>query len=480
MLLIDEQVADDFPIQHLDLVRKSATGHSPALCGAALIVADGAAILLAAVVSTYFLSYVATSYQGWTIDLADFAMLSVGLGICLAVKGRYSERIPFWTEARLVICASLTVLAIAVGLGIVSKQITSLSPLLLAFIVFPPPAIGANRLVKFWLSRIGKWEIPVVIIGGCQAIDAAETILQSDPSLGFCIVARLDPDIVLSGSGVPRLNAILTAHRAKCLFIATDMGEAPGRHLMECALREQVRFAVFLQPYPASTFSAKPTCFFSHDATLLSYQNRLSQPLPRLAKSTMDIVVALILLIVVLPVFVLLSILIMMDGGPVLFRQLRIGAGGKPFYCLKFRTMVVHADRVLQEALARDPALAAEWQERRKLAKDPRVTRLGRILRQTSLDELPQLINVLRFDMSLVGPRPIVESEVSLYGDNIAQYYATRPGITGVWQVSGRSTTSYTRRVQLDAWYVNNWTFWQDIQVLMKTIPVVFGRKGAF
>ena len=156
-----------------------------------------------------------------------------------------------------------------------------------------------------------------------------------------------------------------------------------------------------------------------------------------------------------------------------------MGAGGRPFYCLKFRTMVVDADRVLDEALARDPALAAEWAASRKLVDDPRVTRIGRFLRKTSLDELPQLINVLRLEMSLVGPRPIVESEVPLYGEAIAQYHATRPGITGLWQVSGRSNTSYARRVQLDVWYVNNWTVWNDIAVLLKTIPAVLGRRGA-
>jgi lipopolysaccharide/colanic/teichoic acid biosynthesis glycosyltransferase len=140
---------------------------------------------------------------------------------------------------------------------------------------------------------------------------------------------------------------------------------------------------------------------------------------------------------------------------------------------------VVDSDRALNEALARDPALAAEWAATRKLVNDPRVTRIGRFLRNTSLDELPQLINVLRMEMSLVGPRPIVDSEVPLYGEAIAQYYATRPGLTGLWQVSGRSNTSYARRVQLDVWYVNNWTVWNDIAVLLKTIPAVLGRQGA-
>jgi lipopolysaccharide/colanic/teichoic acid biosynthesis glycosyltransferase len=141
--------------------------------------------------------------------------------------------------------------------------------------------------------------------------------------------------------------------------------------------------------------------------------------------------------------------------------------------------MVVGADRSLDQVLASNAALAAEWKATRKLRNDPRITRLGRLLRKTSLDELPQLINVVRLEMSLVGPRPITESEVPLYGNGIAYYYAVRPGLTGLWQVSGRSNTSYEQRVQLDTWYVNNWTISGDLLVLFKTILVVIGRVGA-
>ena len=123
--------------------------------------------------------------------------------------------------------------------------------------------------------------------------------------------------------------------------------------------------------------------------------------------------------------------------------------------------------------------MAAEWAASRKLSQDPRVTPVGRLLRKTSLDELPQLLNVLRLNMSLVGPRPIVESEIPLYGEHIAHYYAVRPGLTGLWQVSGRSNTSYERRVQLDVWYVNNWSMWHDVAVLLKTLPAVLRHQGA-
>jgi len=209
------------------------------------------------------------------------------------------------------------------------------------------------------------------------------------------------------------------------------------------------------------------------------YSDRISSSLQRKIKVVLDVVCAFILIVCLSPLLLLIAVVCSLDGGPVLFAHRRVGAGGRYFDCLKFRTMVVNADEVLRETLARDPALAAEWKASRKLRDDPRVTRFGQFLRRTSLDELPQLINVLFLEMSLVGPRPIVESEIALYGEYIAEYYRTRPGLTGLWQVSGRSNTSYERRVELDVWYVNNWRLRHDVMVLLKTIPVVLAGAGA-
>jgi undecaprenyl-phosphate galactose phosphotransferase len=199
----------------------------------------------------------------------------------------------------------------------------------------------------------------------------------------------------------------------------------------------------------------------------------------RHVKLVFDLVVAALLLVVLLLPCLLVALIIRHDGGTTFFAHKRIGKSGRSFYCLKFRTMVVDADRKLHEMLISNPAKAIEWAATYKLIDDPRVTPIGRFLRRTSLDELPQLINILRLEMSLVGPRPIVASEVPLYGDRFADYCAVRPGITGVWQTQGRSHTAYETRVQLDQWYVRNWTFWLDIRLLLKTIPVVFGGEGA-
>jgi undecaprenyl-phosphate galactose phosphotransferase len=205
----------------------------------------------------------------------------------------------------------------------------------------------------------------------------------------------------------------------------------------------------------------------------------LARPLSRLIKALFDQLVAAALLVILAPLFLVLGWIIRADGGPALFGHLRIGANGQRFRCLKFRTMVPDADAVLQRILATDPRARAEWHRTHKLRDDPRVTRIGLFLRQTSLDELPQLLNVLRGEMSLVGPRPIVDAEICRYGHDIVYYYEAKPGITGLWQVSGRSNTSYDDRVKLDVWYVRNWTLWHDIAILLKTIPAVLFKRGA-
>jgi undecaprenyl-phosphate galactose phosphotransferase len=193
----------------------------------------------------------------------------------------------------------------------------------------------------------------------------------------------------------------------------------------------------------------------------------------------MDYVTAVFLLVALVPIFILLYWMIRRDGGPALFPHTRVGLHGRRFRCLKFRTMVPNAHEVLEHLLRTDAAAAQEWAETQKLRNDPRLTRIGRVLRKTSLDELPQLVNVLRLQMSLVGPRPIVESEIERYGDHIRYYHSVRPGITGLWQVSGRNDTTYEQRVHLDVHYVRGWSIRRDLLILSKTVVVVlFKRNG--
>lgn len=201
------------------------------------------------------------------------------------------------------------------------------------------------------------------------------------------------------------------------------------------------------------------------------------------AKRVVDVVAAALLVLLLAPFMALIALMIRVsDGGPALVGHVRVGRGGVGFRCLKFRSMVVDADAVLARMLEEDAAAREEWARCRKLQRDPRVTVLGRMLRATSLDELPQLFNVLRGEMSLVGPRPVVAEEiVHYYGPDAAPYYfAVRPGITGLWQVSGRNARNYAERVALDIGYVQSMSLRGDITILARTVVVVLSRRGAY
>jgi exopolysaccharide production protein ExoY len=192
-----------------------------------------------------------------------------------------------------------------------------------------------------------------------------------------------------------------------------------------------------------------------------------------------DRIIAALLLLAFSPLMLVCAWLIRKDGGPATFGHYRVGANGGVFRCFKFRTMCIDAERVLHDILEKDAALRDEWKRNFKLANDPRVTRVGRFLRRSSLDELPQLFNVLRGDMALVGPRPIPLIELRLYGPARWQYLSVLPGMTGLWQVSGRNRVSYERRVQLDDEYVRNRSIWLDGWILIRTVLVVLTRDGA-
>jgi Undecaprenyl-phosphate galactose phosphotransferase WbaP len=209
-------------------------------------------------------------------------------------------------------------------------------------------------------------------------------------------------------------------------------------------------------------------------------KQNLLNPWARRTKRALDLVGVTVGGVLISPLLLAIAALIKLDSqGPAIYCQQRLGGGDRVFCCLKFRTMCLDAERTLDEHLQKDSGLRAEWERDRKLRRDPRVTRVGRFLRATSLDELPQLWNVLRGEMSLVGPRPIVEAEVPRYGEVYELYRRVTPGISGFWQINGRSNTSYEERVALDAYYVRNWSVWLDLVILARTVETVLLRRGA-
>lgn len=199
-----------------------------------------------------------------------------------------------------------------------------------------------------------------------------------------------------------------------------------------------------------------------------------------LLKRLFDIVVATAALIVLAPLILVVAVLIrLQDGGKAMFAHSRYGLNGRTFQCYKLRSMSEDAGERLEKLLASDPDIRREWQNTQKLKNDPRITPLGKFLRKSSIDELPQLWNVIKGDMSIVGPRPIVKNEIQKYGDSYRFYTAVRPGLTGLWQVEGRTETTYQERVEMDVKYVQTRSFWKDVWIVLKTVPAVIASRGA-
>jgi exopolysaccharide production protein ExoY len=198
-------------------------------------------------------------------------------------------------------------------------------------------------------------------------------------------------------------------------------------------------------------------------------------------KRCFDMAAAISSILLWLPLLLLIAIAVKLaDGGPIFYRHRRVGQNGKAFDCIKFRTMIPDSDASLCRLLASDRNAVLEWTENHKLKRDPRITPLGAVLRKTSLDELPQLFNIVKGDMSLVGPRPIVLDEVEKYGECILYYMRARPGLTGAWQVSGRNDVDYGKRIRLDTDYVSNWSFWRDLTIIVSTFRVVLTSRGCY
>ena len=346
--------------------------------------------------------------------------------------------------------------------------------------------VPANRsLLRHLMARMGAWGEPVALIGSKEQVTKLADYFIQDPISGLRPTVLLIPvggnliDLktraiypVLELYAHPALRKVHTA-----LVLYHELDELHG--IRETYQDTFERLILVGDTRYEKDLSSTSVHSYGK-VTGLKIRYTLLDRSAQILKRGIDLALSALGLIGLAPILGMLTVLVKAGSpGPIFYRQKRIGWQGKEFVMLKFRTMYQDADQVLDLHLAQNPEMKAEWDTYQKINRDPRVTRIGAFLRRFSLDELPQLWNVLIGEMSLVGPRPIMLTQRGIYGENFKHYMRVLPGITGLWQISGRNHASYSERIEFDVQYVNNWSVWLDIYILIRTIWVVARASGA-
>jgi Undecaprenyl-phosphate galactose phosphotransferase WbaP len=431
------------------------------------------------------------------LRLTLFAVVALAMvGWMWAVQGHYtaSRRKPWWDEARemvkvILVAALADAMVMYLAKWPLSRLWTGFTWALV--LVFLP---AARLMVRNRLLKAGLLTQPYVLIGHPDDVEKAAAALASEPLLGYRPVAVVSPQagerVVKLGSDVVVAPTALTPTVREFLArpgqyqIVGVLGVRDNNWLRELSqelmlTRDDIVMVPALGGLPI--YGMEVSHFFSHEVLMLRARNNLNRRGPQILKRAIDIAGASIGLLLLSPLFAYVAWRIQReDAGPAFFTQPRIGKDGQPFKFIKFRSMVMDADGALERWKTENEKLYVQYLASNfKLANDPRVTKIGAFIRRTSIDELPQLINVLKGDMSLVGPRPLLARELPEYGPSIAAYGKARPGLTGLWQISGRSSSTFQHRIDMDLWYTRNWSLWYDFVILLRTVGVVLRQEGA-
>lgn len=405
----------------------------------------------------------------------------------------YGRRRPFWDEMREIFRVMILMFIVSAATafigGLESGRLNLVTAGLLNLILIPVGRAAARKV----MDDLGLWKIPALIIGTGQNARDAFLALNTERSMGYQILGFIHttndnpPDsLLIKNQNVKVFPLSVLNHipdSAQIVLALDNLTEAYEQNLASNILkqsRNKVHIIPSLRGLPLH--GTQVTHFFSHEVLLLTVRNNLSRRSLQWIKRCFDIIGASILLIILSPLMFYIGWRIWReDGGPIIFNQQRLARGGGTFNFLKFRSMVNDAENIMQHWKNTN---SVEWQSycsnNFKLKNDPRLLEVGTWIRAFSIDELPQLINVFRGEMSLVGPRPLLMRELTDYDNSISYYQQTRPGITGLWQISGRSQTTFRDRAMLDEWYVRNWSLWYDLAILFKTVKVVLNRDGAY
>ena len=458
-----------------------------------LMLADYAAVLCAEGVSFALRNYFVRNHGELYISKFHFYVIApVIYFVYLHLCDLYTRKMQFWRIIAGIFRANLYAILTGIFILYVVQKASTTSRLYMGMLwVFGFFFIVLFRFIlKKIFDRYHLFEEPVLLMGAGLTAQILLSHIKEDIGLNYRFIGYLEDNVPNAevAAQLPRLGKFADAvDVVKKTGVKNVLVMAPGleqRRLQDIVYEIQplvsnVGFIPDMGTMPLSNMEAES--LIDGHMMMFSVRNNLRSRANRLLKQVFDWCLTLVGTVCISPFLLLIGLWIHYDSpGPILFKHRRIGKGGKEFYCYKFRTMCMDSKEKLEELLETNPEAKKEWAENFKLKHDPRVTRSGNFLRSTSLDELPQIFNVLKGEMSLVGPRPIIEEEIHYYGKYIDDYYMVQPGITGLWQTSGRSDTGYEQRVQMDTWYVRNWDFWFDVVLLWRTLKVVIQRKGAY
>lgn len=469
---------------------------------------DLVAIILAYIASIWLADFVLAISESYFEGIAQIYTLSrvniyavIGLFVIgyLFKKGHYTQRVPWWNQMQ----SLVYITAIAIIIDGFCSFAFYLNYSLIVIIANWVLCFGLLVLFRWIAYKVRRnsplWRLPTAIIGDASTATDVLYAFCADPSTGYEVQTVFLRDKEPQNFNLEDLPAkyrnltvntgyndhevYISEHPDHFYLVALESFRGQERdRLIDLLNQHKSRFAIIPTIARMSLYEMEPRYFFGNDVMLLHSKNGIFSPFGEFSKRALDIIASSTALMLLAPVFLVIAACLKLEkqGGSLFYGGKRLGRNGKTFKCWKFRSMAPNSDHLLHDLLERDPEARAYWDVYLKLPNDPRVTtRTARIIRKASLDEIPQLWNVLIGDMSLVGPRPILENEIELYGSNINEYIRVRPGITGLWQVSGRSSVSFQRRIYWDSWYVRNWSLWSDIVIILKTIPVVISRSDS-
>jgi Undecaprenyl-phosphate galactose phosphotransferase WbaP len=348
--------------------------------------------------------------------------------------------------------------------------------------------LTVRSAIHWFLHKTKLGGIPTVIYGSGKTGKLVTDCLLGSVRTGYAPVLILDDNPLGDDeyNGVPIIHdtsagpEIVKRYNIKMAIVAMpSLDSKKLKHLQNTSV-SSFRYNVLIPNFYNISSIWMSVRDFS-GVLGIDTSNKLNMPVNLGIKRFMDICLFIFGGIIVLPFLLIIALIVKLDSpGNILYKQKRLGINGRHFYAYKFRTMVTDADKKLQDILETDPALKKEWEENYKLHKDPRITKIGKFLRRTSIDEFPQLINIIKGEMSLVGPRPIIDDEIEKYGEDYNRVFSVKPGLTGLWQVSGRSDSNYLDRVAYDIYYQQSWSVWLDLWIIFKTFGVVLIGKGAY